>query len=254
MSSINSSNSSNVKTLKKHNYYKNEQLHLECEWDDCVDTFESVDNFTVHVGSHVQEAEVRHLEHTQEDVFACLWSECGFETSSSDEMVRHINFHSFHTKIKCHGLNMLKSHGLKPCALDPSQRNIVPDLSDPLKCGWVGCDMKDNQWHQPQHFYFHVCNHPEELRKKEIKCHWQICKKTDGSISKLKEHSQEVLVGCPTCGGLFANRVKFLDHCKKQHVSNEDSFTCTNCGNKFALERLLRDHMRSNINHYKCPQ
>eukprot|EP00092_Neocalanus_flemingeri_P017290 GFUD01018700.1.p1 GENE.GFUD01018700.1~~GFUD01018700.1.p1 ORF type:complete len:622 (-),score=135.52 GFUD01018700.1:151-2016(-) len=258
VSTINCSNSLNVKTLMKKNYYKNEQLHLECEWDDCVDSFENVEAFTKHVATHVQEAEVRHIEPSQEDVFACLWSECGFETASSDEMVRHIHFHSFHTKIKCHGLNMLTSHGLLPCTLDPSQRNIVPDLSDPYKCGWVGCEMADRQWHQPQHFYFHVCAHAEEVRGKEIRCNWLNCSKTDGSVSKLKEHmrshSQERLVGCPTCGGLFANRVKFLDHCKRQHVSNEHSFTCNNCGKKFALERLLRDHMRSHINHYKCPQ
>ena len=47
--------------------------------------------------------------------------------------MRHINFHSFHTKIKCHGLNMLTSHGLQPCLLDPAQRNIVPDLSEPFQ-------------------------------------------------------------------------------------------------------------------------
>ena len=90
-----------------------------------------------------------------------------------------------------------------------------------------------------------------------MRCAWQGCSKTDGSVSKLKEHlrchSQERLVGCPTCGGLFANRVKFLDHCKRQHVPKEENFECTNCGKKFALERLLRDHMRSHINHYKCP-
>merc|ERR1712126_117907 len=39
----------------------------------------------------------------------------------------------------------------------------------------------------------------------------------------------------------------------RQQVSSEDAFTCNNCGKKFALERLLRDHMRSHINHYKCP-
>ena len=66
--------------------------------------------FVCHVSRHVTEAEVRGPageEEDMEEVFGCLWAECGFETPSSEEMVRHVNFHSFHTKIKCHGLNMV---------------------------------------------------------------------------------------------------------------------------------------------------
>ena len=211
--------------------------------------------FASHVSQHVREAEVR--QQGEECLLVCLWAECGFEALSSEEMVRHINFHSFHTKIKCHGLNMLTSHGLQPCVLDPSQRNIVPDLTDPFQCEWAGCELGAQVWERPQHFYSHVCAHGEEVRGTEIRCAWLGCNKTDGSVSKLKEHlrchSQERLVGCPTCGGLFANRVKFLDHCKRQHVTKTQNYECTNCGKKFALERLLRDHMRSHINHYKCP-
>ena len=58
------------------------------------------------------------------------------------------------------------------------------------------------------------------------------------------------------CGGLFSNRNKFFDHCKRQAPvasSSESSFKCSYCGKIFALERLLRDHMRAHINHYKCP-
>ena len=86
-------------------------------------------------------------------------------------------------------------------------------------------------------------------------------------------------MGCPTCGGLFANRVKFMDHCLKQQEGH--SFACVTCEKKFAIERHLRygerftqsispvaflpfppnfeifydyrDHMRSHVNHYKCP-
>ena len=47
------------------------------------------------------------VEQNTMEVFGCLWAECGFESPSSEEMVRHINFHSFHTKIKCHGYNMI---------------------------------------------------------------------------------------------------------------------------------------------------
>ena len=68
-----------------------------------------VTEFVEHVSRHVTEAEVRGpgADADTEEVFGCLWSECGFESPSSEEMVRHINFHSFHTKIKCHGYNMV---------------------------------------------------------------------------------------------------------------------------------------------------
>ena len=92
----------------------------------------------------------------------------------------------------------------------------------------------------------------------QVRCRWGDCSSRAGSVSKLKEHmrahTQEKMIGCPNCGALFSNRVKFLDHCKRQQMSEEDAFKCNNCGKKFALERLLRDHMRSHINHYKCPQ
>jgi hypothetical protein len=46
------------------------------------------------------------------------------------------------------------------------------------------------------------------------------CKSVFQSVYKLAEHirrhTQEKLVGCPTCGGLFASKVKFVDHCKRQ--------------------------------------
>ena len=125
---------------RRKNFFKDEKLQLDCEWDDCSDYFDNVTSFTAHVSKHVQEAEIRPLEPPHDDVFGCLWTDCGFETPSSEEMVRHINFHSFHTKIKCHGLNMLTKHGLAPCSLDPGQRNIVPDITEPWLCQWEGCD------------------------------------------------------------------------------------------------------------------
>ena len=247
-----------VSTLSKKNFFRDEKLLLECEWDDCGDYCDNISDFTRHVTNHISEAEVRTLEPPLEDVFGCLWSECGFETPESSEMVRHINFHAFHTKIKCHGLNMLSKHGLAPCSLDPGQRNIVPDLSESWRCQWRGCETGDTCHQQPRDFYLHVSSHAEELRGEVVRCRWGECSSQAGTVSKLKEHlrshTQEKMIGCPNCGALFSNRVKFLDHCKRQQAANsEDCFKCSNCGKKFATERLLRDHMRSHINHYKCP-
>eukprot|EP00092_Neocalanus_flemingeri_P023352 GFUD01025318.1.p1 GENE.GFUD01025318.1~~GFUD01025318.1.p1 ORF type:complete len:625 (-),score=155.76 GFUD01025318.1:86-1960(-) len=247
----------NNKSLKRKKFYREESLHLVCEWDDCCDTADRMEDFMRHVAIHVREAEVRHNPPPLKDVFACLWAECGFETFNSEEMIRHIHFHSFHTKIKCHGKNMLVTNGLLPCKLDSAQKNILPDLSDPFKCEWEGCEFGEEDWQMPQNFYWHVKDHPEDVRGMDIKCRWRGCPKADTAVSKLKEHmrchSQERMIGCPTCGGLFANRIKFFDHCLRQQVS-EHSFTCINCSKKFAIERHLRDHMRSHINHYKCPQ
>ena len=249
-----------VTQLARKNYYKDEKMFLSCEWENCGYHSDCVVQFSSHVREHVTQADIRHLP--EEDVFACLWEECGFESPSSEEMVRHINFHSFHTKIKCHGLNMIQKHSLAPCSLDPGQRNIVPDLSEPWSCQWEGCDQSETSWSRPREFYHHVSEHAEEVRGGRGKagrlfCRWAGCEKTDGSVSKLKEHlrshSQEKMIGCPNCGALFSNRVKFLDHVKRQQVTHEDAYKCNNCGKKFSLERLLRDHMRSHINHYKCP-
>jgi hypothetical protein len=42
-------------------------------------------------------------------------------------------------------------------------------------------------------------------------------------------------------------KVKFLDHCKRQEEEESSAYTCSNCGKTFALERLLRDHVRSHM-------
>jgi hypothetical protein len=74
--------------------------------------------------------------------FACLWRLCGMTSPSSAEMVRHVHFHAFHTKIKCHGEAVVRSADIR-CQLDETQRNILPDLSEPLLCLWRNCDESD---------------------------------------------------------------------------------------------------------------
>jgi len=248
-----------ARTPKRKRFYRNEVLNLLCEWNSCFLIYGRIEDFMRHVATHVKDAEVKINPTPLPNTFLCLWAMCGFECSNSDEMVRHIHFHTFHTKIKCHGENMLNSDSKIPrCKLDSSQRNKLPDLTNPFVCEWEGCQQSDVNWHMPQDFYWHVRDHPEELRGKELKCLWRGCSKQDSAVSKIKEHmkchSQEKLVGCPNCGGMYANRVKFFDHCTRQHGKEHGvSLQCPKCAKTFAIERHLRDHMRAHINFYKCP-
>ena len=217
--------------------------------------------------------------------YCCLWRSCGYISQSKDEITRHINFHTFHTKLKFHGASVWKETGIEPCSIGTHQRNVIPELSEPLFCQWEGCSRmvpneasdendameKENQFCEPLKFYWHVAWHSEEMRDtgkkdtndgkqskhKMIPCRWKDCTSKVGTVSKLKDHlrvhSQERAVACPVCGGLFTNRSKFYDHCKRQAPESLQNFKCSYCNKKFATERLLRDHMRAHVNHYKCP-
>jgi hypothetical protein len=242
------------------------------------------------------------LHYDDERVYCCLWRSCGYVTPSNDEIVRHVNFHTFHTKLKCHGASIWKETGIDACTIGTHQRNVIPELNEPLQCQWEGCfssepvsqrqseklddhsnvcgtsTQKDHLGHQvpmtfsePLKFYWHVAWHSEEMRegskrrdehherssKQKISCKWKDCTSKVGTVSKLKDHlrvhSQERAVACPVCGGLFTNRSKFYDHCKRQAPESSQIFKCSYCNKKFATERLLRDHMRAHVNHYKCP-
>lgn len=41
----------------------------------------------------------------------------------------------------------------------------------------------------------------------------------------LRTHTQERVVACPTCGGMFSNNTKFFDHVKRQ-VSEDSKWIC----------------------------
>lgn len=44
-------------------------------------------------------------------------------------------------------------------------------------------------------------------------CTFKDCRKLR---EHLRSHTQEKVVACPTCGGMFANNTKFLDHIRRQ--------------------------------------
>lgn len=103
------------------------------------------------------------------------------------------------------------------------------------------------------------------------------CEATTKGRPKLREHlrshTQEKVVACPGCGGMYASNTKLFDHIIRQkdmdgktllrffscismplQLSNfcfvfmcavGQMFQCSHCSKRFATERLLRDHMRT---------
>ncbi|KAJ4448928.1 hypothetical protein ANN_00320 [Periplaneta americana] len=192
------------------------------------------------------------------DVLVCLWQYCGFESADTKEIVRHVNFHSYHTKIKCIGSNMLARSKIPACTFDPDGRNLAPELPDMFACCWADCERVFNN---SQMYFYHVDAHVQNNPRGKnveggISCLWRSCRSVFRSVYKLadhvRSHTQEKLVGCPTCGGLFASKTKFFDHCKRQVPLELLGYQCSHCSKYYPSERLLRDHMRHHVNHYKC--
>lgn len=102
--------------------------------------------------------------------------------------------------------------GESPCNHSQSSPQVAPAQS-----------VFDN----PEWFYRHVdahslCCEYQAVSKDNhvVQCGWKGCTCTFKDRCKLREHlrshTQEKVVACPTCGGMFANNTKFLDHIRRQ--------------------------------------
>lgn len=243
---------------------RDEKFKLICGWKNCDFVTSSVEYFVDHVANHVPQLDVKCNEEDNEEVYACLWESCGFETPNADEVTRHVNFHSYHTKAKYVGALVCKSYKLPECNYGAAGVNLVPDLPKPLQCLWDDCTLTTNN---PNTFFVHVTSHSLEipsfrekhaLKVNKFKCLWKGCKtEVKSEIRKrmaehLRGHSKEREAACPTCGVLYSSRMRLIDHIKRQASEEYMTHQCTHCSRFYPSERILRDHMRHHVNHYKC--
>lgn len=197
---------------------KDEELILICDWGMCRKLFQNMEDFLSHVADHAGQVEV--VYKGEKASIMCVWEDCGFETSDQKEMIRHIYYHAYHTKIKCLGANLIEKLALQGCQLDPQTRNAVPELTEPLICSWKECKL---EFLNVQLFYWHVHTHSitdDNGEKGTKKCLWDSCTGSFCNKFKLRDHlrshTQEKSLACPTCGSLFASRTKLHDHCLRQ--------------------------------------
>uniref|UniRef100_A0A8C5N4W5 Histone H4 transcription factor n=1 Tax=Leptobrachium leishanense TaxID=445787 RepID=A0A8C5N4W5_9ANUR len=265
-------------------------LTLQCEWGSCTYVCSKMEEFCSHVSDHLRTPQLPKEEEDLDcdDDFCCLWLECGFFSPDNPvDLARHIYFHCYHTKLKQLGLQALQSQpDLTPCQLDGQTRNLIPELHDNFVCMWDQCE---SSFENAEWYYRHVDSHGLSAEYEEnriLLCSWKgnscyiserfyrctlgfsrffslpillltDCDCSSKSRCKLREHlrshTQEKVVSCPNCGGMFANNTKFYDHLRRQMSLDQHRFQCSHCSKRFATERLLRDHMRNHVNHYKCP-
>ncbi|XP_058791060.1 histone H4 transcription factor-like [Phymastichus coffea] len=235
---------------------KAEKLDLICEWKACNFTCKFVDLFIKHVANHITELAVEEISGSES--YVCLWSGCDYNSGVSIDIMRHVNYHAFHSKLKSIGVNVRNRMKLPKCQRDKDWKNILESLPE-HDCSWEGCET--DSFSNYQMFLYHILTHVENNPrgnkvKGGIDCQWSGCKGNYVSLYKLREHlrvhTKEKIIACPDCGSMFASNTKFHDHCKRQISLEVQGFQCSHCHKFYPTESLLREHMRNHIFHYKC--
>ncbi|KAL4711019.1 hypothetical protein ACJJTC_017984 [Scirpophaga incertulas] len=226
-----------------------EGLHLECEWQSCRMYSTNYELFQKHVRTHTSDLHKMDKGGTVE--FVCLWDICGHKTSDYPEMVRHVNYHAYHSRLLAIGFNGRATLKLERCKKDSSKRNQLPEVTHEHWCMWIDCD---NKFSSIQTFFDHVNQHVKYADK--LVCSWAGCGMTFARrvllTGHLRSHTGERQIACYHCGQHFTCNRKLCDHLRRQNVNPSSAYSCPLCGVKFATEYLLREHARQHVSAYAC--
>ncbi|CAB3244119.1 unnamed protein product [Arctia plantaginis] len=226
-----------------------ENLNMECEWQSCRTFFTDYAAYQDHVRNHASNV---HVIETEGGVqYVCLWDVCGHKTSDFIEIVRHLNYHSYHGKLLAIGFNGRATLKLPRCKKDSTKRNQIPILNSDYQCMWVGCEEKYNSI---QMFLDHVKQHTNYAE--QLVCSWAGCGATFSKkvmlVVHVRSHTSERLIACYHCGSHFANNRKLCDHLRRQNVAANSPYVCEVCGSRCASEYLLVEHTRQHVSTYAC--
>ncbi|CAG9814008.1 unnamed protein product [Phaedon cochleariae] len=226
-----------------------EPLKLQCNWNSCGECFKSWESFNTHL-----------MDHATEDLvhFKCLWLNCSHKSCMIPLLMQHLSYHGYIAKLQNIGKNIVERNKLPEC----TQKEVckIPVFPNGYTCEWSKCSHNFCTVYEFfNHMAAHVKNNPtftEENSGQIMYCYWKGCNiklsKQVKLTEHLRSHTKEKIIGCPTCSTVFSSKTKFCDHRKRQISMELQTYQCSQCLKLFPTERLLRDHMRSHINHYKC--
>ncbi|CAK1581255.1 unnamed protein product [Parnassius mnemosyne] len=227
-----------------------EDLCLECEWHSCRWKFSNYELFQKHVTDHISDLHV--IKKEKNENYVCMWDVCGHITSDFNEMCRHINYHAYHAKLLAIGYNGRATLNLARCKKDSSKRNQLPPSISEHRCLWVDCEFTFNSM---QAFLDHVKSHVNISEEGRL-CSWAGCGATFTRrtflTTHVRSHTGERVIACYHCGQHFASNRKLCDHLRRQNVNPQTSYHCDFCGAGFATAYLEREHSRQHVSMYAC--
>ncbi|XP_068540736.1 histone H4 transcription factor-like isoform X4 [Anas acuta] len=252
--------------------FKNSEMILPCEWEECLFVGKRMEEFCDHVAGHLKE----YLQHPLETAehYRCWWRNCEFGAKDPRELITHVNFHSYHAKLKFVGSRLRALHrDLPACLLTSRSWHQLPQTSEEFVCNWENCNVTFNN---PEWFYQHVAHHAyatEEKtvtdQKKAVYCHWKVnrvtcplCDAVCTSVSSLKAHTRyrhcdERPFRCHLCDSSFKNAYDLHKHVETHNDSDAYSCDVEGCGfTSRTLQTLKQHYKRAHVSNgilrYKC--
>eukprot|EP00075_Anas_platyrhynchos_P005767 XP_012960914.2 histone H4 transcription factor-like isoform X6 [Anas platyrhynchos] len=255
--------------------FKNSEMILPCEWEECLFVGKRMEEFCDHVAGHLKE----YLQHPLETAehYRCWWRNCEFGAKDPRELITHVNFHSYHTKLKFVGSRLRALHrDLPACLLTSRSWHQLPQTSEEFVCNWENCNVSCVTFNNPEWFYQHVAHHAyatEEKtvtdQKKAVYCHWKVnrvtcplCDAVCTSVSSLKAHTRyrhcdERPFRCHLCDSSFKNTYDLHKHVETHNDSDAYSCDVEGCGFTSRTSQTLKQHYKrahvsNGILRYKC--
>jgi hypothetical protein len=127
-------------------------INIECEWNKCNYEINDGACYVSHVHQHFNPSEC--IDESQE--IRCKWDLCLFSTDDEDEFRRHLDFHSYHSRIKSFGYGLRMILPIPLCQYSSKSRNKIPENIGRYFCYWDECTQQYDKFHE---FLEHVCHH-----------------------------------------------------------------------------------------------
>lgn len=130
----------------------------------------------------------------------CLWNLCKFETEDRTELLRHLDYHAYHTRLKTFGLGLIDTIKIPNCHGDSRFRNEIPAIPSDYFCYWNDCSKSYTKFNNfLEHVNYHLVLEYQtgsastrtgrnQLINIKVICRWDGCQKTIPNVFQLKRH------------------------------------------------------------------